>query len=188
MEKVTAAKLEIEVIDGIIEENSHVLYAPEDGSVLYACTVEHINRHNQYHLKGMYNGYTIQNPTFYKFVIEDKSKMREVKFSHWRRLLTDKVKVGDVLEWKITSLPFKEGFYSGVCSKCTGWFEGAKRQPFCKGCCEDTAFATIYKHNPKKNKRPRLIKPEDAKEIAKKAFEMAQLGIKCSCNDAPCLS
>lgn len=178
MEKITAAKLDVDyIVAEEIEDGEQVLYNPEDGTGLQACIVDHINADDQYFLKGTFEGFTKPNPIFFKFVIQDGEQQRSVKFSHWRRILTSGAKVGDILEWKITSKPFKEGDYSGVCSSCNGWFTGAKRQPLCQDCCNELAYASLHGHEDKKTKRPRLVKPDTVMKIAKKAFEMAQLGI-----------
>lgn len=164
------APLEVRPVNSIVGYLSQVLYTAPDGSEDYhASVVDHIGSNDTYYLKGMFTGYTREMPIFLEYVIVHEDKCVSVKYNDWYKLIKGGYKAGDILEWTINPLKFVEGDYMKECTLCNSHFQANKRQPICEGCCNENAIATFTKEK-KKAKKPILITPDFAMEIAEVAY------------------
>jgi len=167
--KTIKAKLEVRPLNKVIGYLSQVLYTPIGTKEYQASIVDHISKNDTYFLKGMFTGYTTEMPIFLEYVITHENQHVSVKYNDWYKLIKSDYKVGDVLEWTINPLKFVEGNYMKECTLCNSHFQANKRQPICKNCCIENAIATFTKKK-KKAKKPILITPDFAMEIAEVAY------------------
>lgn len=144
-----------------IEAGSLAVYDHEDGSGLQVGTVEHLDSDNRYYLIGTMEGYTPPDPVLYRFIVIDDMKNEwPLKFNDWYKVVKNKIPRNTVDDFFVTPLKFREGKYSQCCSECHSYFLGSKTQPYCKGCCEELAYASLtLERKQVKEKRPRLIQP-----------------------------
>lgn len=103
-------------------------------------------------------------------LLEDKSY--PIAFKDWKRILLSNVmNTTNLVKFSIKPYKFKEGKYVKTCSNCAASFLATKSQPLCKTCCVLYSTATLFKPDViKKNKRPRLVKPNKVKLLMKASY------------------
>lgn len=162
-----------------IEAGSLAIYNHEDGSGLQVGTIEHLDSDNRYYLIGTMEGYTPPEPILYRFVVvDDMAREWPLKFNDWYKVVKNKIPINIEDDFYITPLKFREGKYSQCCSECNGYFLGSKSQPYCKGCCEELAYASLTLERKRvKEKRPRLVNPAVVDIMLKECYQGGVEGI-----------
>ena len=148
------------------------------------CTVLHVSEAGDWIVEGQnYKGPLLPSQDLGVLSLSNVMEgIFPVVVNQWKRLIKMKFYINDTFEFEPVPFKFAKGHYTNTCNSCTAQFLAAKGQIFCKTCCNKNAGAKInfqLKDKPER-KRPRLVQPAVAHDIAMKAYRKGKEGMKHS--------
>lgn len=149
--------------------------------IMDVCTVEHLDPGGSWVVNSSsYSGPMLPDMVLCKLVVMSDDAQYPLKFNQWKK----SIKAGEVdndevtVQFEVVPAKFVQGHYMQTCSICHASFMAHKRQPICENCCKTNSSAKILVSNKKpkpKPKRPRLVHPAKAKDIAIQAYNKGAL-------------
>jgi hypothetical protein len=152
----------------------------KEKELLRLATVQHYSHDEHWVVTGTgFDEYTVPvDAMLCKLVVIADNGVYPLKFNQWKKAIQNgEVSTEKRVNFELIPAQFKEGKYIGTCNECTAQFLGGRNQPECKDCCDKDVTARIIINKSVKTKRPRLMKPEQSKEIALNAFKHGKDGL-----------
>ena len=159
-----------EISTSSIEAGTISLFQKDN--TLHRVTIQHMDPLGYWFVDGDYTGKISKERKLFRLEVLTNEGSYPVAVSDWKSIINADL-IGKDVNIKLLSHKFVEGNYTNECCNCTAYFEAAKKQPYCKSCCEVLATA-ILKTETKiiNNKRPRLLKASLVKDIGLEAYDM----------------
>ena len=151
----------------------------ENKDTLQVVTIQHINPAGDWVVMGTgFEDYSIPiEAKLCKLVVLTDTGVYPLKYNQWANALRNKeVNTDTQVEFDLVSPKFKAGKYVSTCSTCTSQFLGGRSQPDCMICSTKNVTAKILINKLVKPKRPRIVSPEKAKEVALKVYDLTKHG------------
>ena len=151
----------------------------ENKDTLQVVTIQHINPAGDWVVMGTgFEDYAIPiEAMLCKLVVLADTGVYPLKYNQWANALRSKeVNTDTQVEFELVSPKFKAGKYVSTCSTCTSQFLGGRSQPDCMICSTKNVTAKILINKLVKPKRPRIVSPEKAKEVALKVYDLTKHG------------
>jgi len=167
--KITVASIETSDMDS---GTTGLVYHDNKYKHVY---VLHADKDKDWVVEGDYSGTIPREEGLFKLMVTHSNGISTpIRLSHVKKVINADLIGKEHIEFVIEPFPFKEGSYSGTCTTCDSWFNGAKRQPLCKKCCMDASVA--YLGNVKGVRAGKVktstITVTAAKNIAKEAMNL----------------